>query len=89
MRSATRESRDETVGGSTATPGQNDVDAIGEGEVHLTVAGVERPVVLRRRALPPGTTVDVPAGAVDVRELPDHLRPQAAFHSALVSWNAR
>jgi len=50
------------------------VDAGGEDEVHLTVAGVERPVVLRRRALPPGATIDVPAGAVDVRELPNHLR---------------
>lgn len=50
------------------------VDAVGQDEVRLTVAGVERPVVLRRRALPPGTTVDVPAGAVDVRELPDHLQ---------------
>jgi hypothetical protein len=50
------------------------VDAIGEDEVHLTVAVIERPVVLRRRALPPGTSIDVPVGAVDVRELPDHLR---------------
>ena len=50
------------------------VEAIGDDEVHLTVTGIEQPVVLRRRALRPGTTIAVPTGAVDLEELPDRLR---------------
>lgn len=50
------------------------VDQIGPDEVHLTVAGIERPLVHRRRALPAGTTIELPDGAVDVADLPDVLR---------------
>lgn len=49
-------------------------DVVDQDEVHLTMAGVERPVVHRRRALPDGTTVEIPSGAVDVSDLPDVLR---------------
>ena len=50
------------------------VDVVGHDEVHLTVAGIERPVVHRRRMLSPGTTLEFPEGAVDVADLPDVLR---------------
>lgn len=50
------------------------VEVVDRDEVLLTVAGVERPVVHARRALPAGTTVDIPDGAVDVSDLPDVLR---------------
>lgn len=49
------------------------VEVVNQDEVNLTVAGVDRPVVHRRRTLPAGTTVAVPAGAVDVGDLPDVL----------------
>lgn len=50
------------------------VEVVDDGEVHLTVAGIEQPWILRHRVLPSGTTVDLPAGAVDVRDVPDRLR---------------
>ncbi|MCO8128458.1 hypothetical protein NHL50_14700 [Acidimicrobiia bacterium EGI L10123] len=50
------------------------VEVVGDDEVHLTVAGIERPVLLRRRPLRPGTIVAVPSGSVDLRELPALLR---------------
>lgn len=50
------------------------VDDVGDDEAHLTVAGIERPMVHRRRPLPPTTAIDVPDGAVDVADLPDVLR---------------
>lgn len=50
------------------------IEVVDDDEVHLTVAGVERPVVHRRRRLPPGTLLEVPSGAVDVRDLPGVLR---------------
>lgn len=49
-------------------------EVVSDDEVHLTVEGVERPVVHRRRALAAGTTLDLPVGAVDVIDLPDVLR---------------
>lgn len=51
------------------------VEVVDGDEARLTVAGIERPVVHRRRALPEGTTVAVPTGAVDLADLPDLLRP--------------
>lgn len=50
------------------------VDVVGADEVHLTVAGIERAVVHRRRTLPAGTTIEPPDDAVDVADLPDVLR---------------
>ncbi|MFP5578632.1 MAG: hypothetical protein ACLGIZ_10400 [Acidimicrobiia bacterium] len=50
------------------------VDDVGDDEAHLTVAGIERPMVHRRRPLPPTTTIDIPDGAVDVADLPGVLR---------------
>lgn len=50
------------------------VEVVGADDVRLTVAGIEQPVVLTRRALPRGITVDVPSGAVDVGDLPEVLR---------------
>ena len=50
------------------------VDIVSDDEVHLTVAGVERAVVHRRRPLPARTRVQVPDGAVDVADLPGVLR---------------
>lgn len=41
--------------------------------VRLTMAGVPVPMTLRRRSLPAGTEVELPAGAVDAREVPDLL----------------
>lgn len=49
------------------------VDVVGADEVRLTVTGIELPVVLARRALPEGTVVEVPTGAVGLRDLPDLL----------------
>jgi hypothetical protein len=50
------------------------VHVVDPDEVHLTVAGIDRPVALRRRGLPAGTTVEVPTGAVDVADVADVLR---------------
>lgn len=50
------------------------VEVVDADEVHLTVAGVERPVVHRLRPLPASTRIDLPTGAVDVADLPDVLR---------------
>lgn len=50
------------------------VEVVGDDEVHLTVAGVERPVIHVRRPLALGTTIDLPTGAVDVADLPGVLR---------------
>lgn len=50
------------------------VEPVDDGEVHLTVAGIERPVVHRRRTLPVGTVIELPRDAVDVADLPDVLR---------------
>ncbi len=51
-----------------------EVEVVGDDEVRLGLVGVERPVVHRRRALPAGTAVEIPTGAVDVSDLPDVLR---------------
>lgn len=50
------------------------VDVVDVDEVHLTVARIEEPVVLRRRALPADARIDPPPGAVDVADLPGLLR---------------
>jgi hypothetical protein len=50
------------------------VQVVDRDEARLTVAGIERPVVHRRRTLAEGTTVAVPAGAVDLADIPDLLR---------------
>jgi hypothetical protein len=50
------------------------VGVVDDDEVHLTLAGIRRHVVHRRRALPAGTTIELPAGAVDVGDLPGVLR---------------
>lgn len=50
------------------------VEVVSDDEARLTVAGIERPVVHRRRALPAGTILDPPRDAVDVADLPDVLR---------------
>lgn len=47
---------------------------VSDDEVQLVVDGVERPVVHRRRLLPEGTTIELPTGAVDVRDVPGVLR---------------
>lgn len=49
-------------------------EVVGPHEVHLTVDGVEQPVVHRLRRLPADTTIELPVGAVDVRDLPEVLR---------------
>lgn len=49
-------------------------EVVSEDEVRLTLAGIERPVIHRRRALPSSTAIPVPSGAVDVTDLPDVLR---------------
>ena len=41
---------------------------------NLTVAGIERPVIHRRRPLSAGATVELPAGAVELTDLPDRAR---------------
>ena len=51
-----------------------EVEAVGDDEVRLTMDGIEQPVVHRRRALPAGTVIQLPTGAVDVSDLPDALR---------------
>ena len=50
------------------------VEVVGPDEVHLTVDRIDEPVVLRRRALPPGERIRPPEGAVDVTDLPGLLR---------------
>jgi len=50
------------------------VEAVGDDAVHLTVTGIEQPVLLRRRALRSGTVVAVPSASVDARDLRDRLR---------------
>ena len=50
------------------------VEVVDDDEVRLRMDGIERPVRHRRRALPAGTVVEIPAGAVDVADLPDVLR---------------
>jgi hypothetical protein len=50
------------------------IEEVDDDEVHLTVAGIERAVVHRRRDLPAGTTIERPDGAVDVADLPEVLR---------------
>lgn len=49
------------------------VSHVDEHEVRFTVPGVPVEMVLRRRALPAGTTIEIPAGARDLRELPEAL----------------
>ena len=50
------------------------IEVVDDDEVHLTMAGIERPVVHRRRALPAETTIELPEGALDVADLPEALR---------------
>jgi hypothetical protein len=50
------------------------VERVGADEERLHLDGLREPAVLRRRPLPPGTTVEVPDGATSLRELPDALR---------------
>lgn len=51
-----------------------DVEALPDGgAVRLTVSDLPVPLTLRRRALPATTTVELPRGAVDLRELPGLL----------------
>lgn len=40
-------------------------------EDRVEVEGLDEPVVLRRRRLPPGTTIELPRGATPLRELPE------------------
>jgi len=47
-----------------------DVERIGPDEERIALDGLEDPAVLRRRALPAGTTVELPADAVPLRDLP-------------------
>lgn len=49
------------------------VERLGDDEVRLTVADLSVPVVLRRRALPADTTIELPRGAADLRDLADAL----------------
>lgn len=49
------------------------VEVVDDHEVRLRVSGIERPVVHRRRDLPPGTTFELPPHATDVRDLLDLL----------------
>lgn len=50
-----------------------DVERVGDDEVRLTVADLSVPVVLRRRALPADTIVEIPSGAAELRDLADAL----------------
>lgn len=50
------------------------VEVVDRDEARLTVAGIERPVVHRRRRLPADTAVKVPAGAAELADLPDLFR---------------
>ena len=50
------------------------VDEVGDDEVHLTMDGIDEPVVHRRRALPADTSIEIPTDALDVSDLPEALR---------------
>lgn len=67
------ELHDLTVGDEVAGRAVLAVEVVRDDEIHLTVAGIERPVIHRRRALPASTRIDRPAGAVDVADLPGAL----------------
>lgn len=73
-RAATSQPGDIVAGHTIAGLEVRAAEAVSDDEVHLTMSGVERVVVHRRRALPEGTMVELPAGAVDVADLPDVLR---------------
>lgn len=51
-----------------------DVEHVGPDEDRLHLAGLERPAVLRRRALPPGTRIEPPQRATSLQDLPDAVR---------------
>lgn len=46
------------------------LERLGPDHVRAEVDGVRGPVVVRRRSLPAGTTVELPSGATPVREVP-------------------
>lgn len=47
------------------------VEDRGPDEQLLVLEGLEEPAVLRRRSLPAGTRIDLPAGATELRDLPE------------------
>lgn len=73
-RAAARQPGDIAVGDTIAGLEVLAADVVSDDEVHLTMSEVERAVVHRRRALPPGTRIELPVGAVDVADLADVLR---------------
>lgn len=73
-RAAASQPGDIAVGDTVAGLEVLAAEAVSDDEVHLTMAEVARVVVHRRRALPAGTTIERPIGAVDVADLPDVLR---------------